>query len=249
MINFFRKIRKKMADDNKPMKYIRYAIGEILLVVIGILIALQVNTWNENRKSKNTEVLLLDELISNLEADIYSINYDFNTHTEALESCNRILRTLDENKEYNDSFSIDISHTNCYSVFKYNQGAYQSLKSIGIETISDRKLISQIVDLYDHWYEIYAENQRILTEDILNFKRNYYNRVFNKFQVFKIEDDEFKYGGEMIPLNFDSLKNDGEFKYIILSLKESHEQLLYLNKFIANMIESLKKEILIGTDS
>jgi len=51
MINFFRRIRKKMADDNKPLKYARYAIGEIVLVVIGILIALQINTWNEDRKS------------------------------------------------------------------------------------------------------------------------------------------------------------------------------------------------------
>jgi hypothetical protein len=44
MIPFFRRIRKKMADDNKPVKYMRYAFGEILLVVIGILIVLQINT-------------------------------------------------------------------------------------------------------------------------------------------------------------------------------------------------------------
>ncbi|MGB5264769.1 MAG: DUF6090 family protein, partial [Lutimonas sp.] len=52
MIPFFRKIRKKMADDNRPLKYMRYAIGEILLVVIGILIALQINNWNEDRVKK-----------------------------------------------------------------------------------------------------------------------------------------------------------------------------------------------------
>jgi hypothetical protein len=46
MINFFRKIRKKMADDNRPIKYMRYAVGEIALVVVGILIALQINIWN-----------------------------------------------------------------------------------------------------------------------------------------------------------------------------------------------------------
>lgn len=53
MIPFFRKIRKKMADDNKPLQYIRYAIGEIVLVVIGILIALSVNNWNNHRIEKN----------------------------------------------------------------------------------------------------------------------------------------------------------------------------------------------------
>ena len=49
MIPFFRKIRKKLADDNKPIKYLRYAIGEIVLVMIGILLALQVNNWNQNK--------------------------------------------------------------------------------------------------------------------------------------------------------------------------------------------------------
>ena len=53
MINFFRKIRKQFADDNKPVKYMRYAIGEILLVVIGILIALSINNWNQKRITEN----------------------------------------------------------------------------------------------------------------------------------------------------------------------------------------------------
>ena len=53
MINFFRKIRRKLADDNKPIKYMRYAVGEIVLVMVGILLALQVNNWNEERKQNN----------------------------------------------------------------------------------------------------------------------------------------------------------------------------------------------------
>ena len=50
MLRFFRNIRQKLAAENKVMAYLRYAIGEIILVVIGILIALQINNWNERRK-------------------------------------------------------------------------------------------------------------------------------------------------------------------------------------------------------
>ncbi len=70
MINFFRKIRKRLADDNKPLKYLRYAIGEIVLVVIGILIALQINNWNEGLKEQRRIhaylLMLSDEIKTNL---------------------------------------------------------------------------------------------------------------------------------------------------------------------------------------
>jgi hypothetical protein len=52
MIKFFRKIRQKLLVENKISKYLLYAIGEVVLVVIGILIALSVNNWNEGNKKK-----------------------------------------------------------------------------------------------------------------------------------------------------------------------------------------------------
>jgi len=66
MIKFFRKIRQKMLKENKFSKYLLYAIGEIILVVIGILIALQINNWNENRKNSNEEIAILQSLDKNL---------------------------------------------------------------------------------------------------------------------------------------------------------------------------------------
>jgi hypothetical protein len=66
MIPFFRKLRKKLADDNKPLKYMRYALGEIVLVVIGILIALQVNNWNEKRLNYMEEKRILKALSEEL---------------------------------------------------------------------------------------------------------------------------------------------------------------------------------------
>ena len=95
MIPFFRKIRKKMADDNRPMKYARYAIGEILLVVIGILIALQINNWNENRKNDNVEQETLMSLKSDLESALIQLDYK-----------------LDQNRDYRylDSVLLDVIH-------------------------------------------------------------------------------------------------------------------------------------------
>lgn len=62
MIKFFRKIRQNLVMENKTGKYFKYAIGEIILVVIGILIALQINTWNENRKETLEESSILQNL-------------------------------------------------------------------------------------------------------------------------------------------------------------------------------------------
>ena len=76
MIPFFRKIRKTLADDNKPIKYLRYAVGEIILVVIGILIALQINNWNEGRKEKINQRSVLSNLLQDLKSD--SVSYSIN---------------------------------------------------------------------------------------------------------------------------------------------------------------------------
>ncbi|MBO0341043.1 hypothetical protein J0654_05270 [Muricauda lutimaris] len=60
MIKFFRNIRKSLLNEGKTGKYLKYALGEILLVVIGILIALQINNWNENRKNARMPIKMLN---------------------------------------------------------------------------------------------------------------------------------------------------------------------------------------------
>lgn len=69
MIKFFRKIRRSLLSEGKTGKYLKYAGGEIVLVVIGILIALGINNWNENRKNKNQEKFVLLNLYEDLKSD------------------------------------------------------------------------------------------------------------------------------------------------------------------------------------
>ncbi|MBT8323911.1 MAG: hypothetical protein KJO96_01335, partial [Winogradskyella sp.] len=62
MIKFFRHIRYKLMEQNKTGRYFKYAIGEIILVVIGILIALQINNWNQHRLNLKKERSMLFEI-------------------------------------------------------------------------------------------------------------------------------------------------------------------------------------------
>jgi len=78
MIKFFRNIRKNLVKAGKTTKYFKYAIGEIVLVVVGILIALQINNWNEVKKIKTLETKILKELHNNLILDIDEIHNDVN---------------------------------------------------------------------------------------------------------------------------------------------------------------------------
>lgn len=74
MIKFFNKIRQKMLTQNKFSNYLLYAFGEILLVVIGILIALQINNWNENNKNRSAEKEYQKELLKDFEINLKKSN-------------------------------------------------------------------------------------------------------------------------------------------------------------------------------
>lgn len=98
MINFFRKKRKKMADENKAIKYVRYAIGEILLIVIGIFFALQLQNWNENRKQEAQFKITLEQLYN-------TIKFDSETYKSHMIGFQNQARGIDLLLNYPDSIS------------------------------------------------------------------------------------------------------------------------------------------------
>jgi len=98
MLKFFRKIRQNLLSENKTGKYFKYAIGEIILVVIGILIALQINNWNENRKQRIEEL----ETLKNIRSDFSNAIIEFeenNNFRERIISSTRALYHIIPTKE------------------------------------------------------------------------------------------------------------------------------------------------------
>jgi len=102
MINFFRKIRKQLADDNQFFKYARYAIGEIVLVVVGILIALQINNWNENRKSALREIYYLQSLMNEFTENKSITEHALNFHNAQIKNAHIVLSILEQDSTYNN---------------------------------------------------------------------------------------------------------------------------------------------------
>ena len=101
MIKFFRNIRQNLIMENKTSKYLKYAIGEIVLVVIGILIALQINNWNEVRKSDSQVQLLLNNLVEAINQDIDYLQSSAILHEFRSNSLRYLVKMSDNDFEFN----------------------------------------------------------------------------------------------------------------------------------------------------
>ena len=144
MINLFRKIRKKKAKENKPLQNMRYAIGEIVLVVVGILIALQINNWNENQKNKSELIQVLTTITSNLNLDIKNINIELNDGNEKIVFWEALLKNTN-----NDSLTgIYIKNITLRFIPLDNAGFKTVLSNNNLKLISSTPLQSDLTSYY-----------------------------------------------------------------------------------------------------
>jgi hypothetical protein len=148
MIKFFRKIRQNLVMQNKTGKYFKYAIGEILLVVIGILIALQINNWNDLRKNKKYEKEILYLINQNLKNDSIALSTELLKSSESNEITDRLLEQVSLGN-YSDSLNNWLGKIISFERFKSQSSAFEVLKSKGIDIISDTELQLELISYYD----------------------------------------------------------------------------------------------------
>ena len=124
MIKFFRRIRQQLLTENKFSRYLIYAIGEILLVVIGILLALQINNWNENQKQQHFANKLLLDIKTSLINNYVQLNFVIDYNKEGIASAEIILNHLNNNLAYHDSLDLHLLKALDTA---YNQGWLETL--------------------------------------------------------------------------------------------------------------------------
>ncbi len=148
MIKLFRNIRQNLIMENKTSKYLKYAIGEIALVMVGILLALQVNNWNEIRKVKTFEKEILTLINQNLERDSVLLSIERFKTVEAITYTNRLLEQV-ALKNYNDSLNNWMGKIISFERFKSQSSAFEVLKSKGLDIISNNELQLALISYYD----------------------------------------------------------------------------------------------------
>jgi hypothetical protein len=241
MIKFFRKIRQRLITENKVSKYLLYAFGEIVLVVIGILIALTINNWNENRKLKVYEITILVEIKENLIKSKKEVSLAIEDDKRWQACIIKILDYLDKRKDYNPSLNQCFGSYYWSSTVQFSSSAYEELKTKGIEIISNKKLRREITTMYDLRFDVIESEVEVWDSQLLSSTiYPLHTRLFRKYfpdswSVFK---DEYAK-----PTNYEKLLDNDTFKNLLSELISLRNYSIVINESLEKDLESLIKDI------
>jgi len=157
MIKFFRNIRKKLLTEGKTNNYLKYAIGEIILVVIGILIALQINNWNQNRIENNRARTLLKNMVQDLATDTLVLNRNIANYEFQSNNCIKLL---------NDSLFVNTKADSLYYMLPLNQAglllttqAFDKINNASLTSLLGSSELDQSISEYYITTAEFAEKQ------------------------------------------------------------------------------------------
>jgi hypothetical protein len=244
MIPFFHKIRKKMADDNRPLKYMRYAIGEILLVVVGILIALYINNWNEGRIERRIEFLYFERLSDDLEVDIKYYDKRIRQAENTINDLSTFVSQLYEFQQGIDEILELFSHLDLRTdPFTTANSTFQELLSTGdFRTIKNDSLKKIIIEYYrinddfkNQMEEYNAVSTNLLVENFAinpNIMKTYF-MIYSSSVSSPLIEGEFDYINEPKSHKFQILR---ETALVYLSRNQEHLEILKQMKLNAERV-------------
>jgi Family of unknown function (DUF6090) len=221
MINFFRKTRYSLMGDSKT-KYLKYAIGEILLVVIGILIALSINNWNEHRTNRNEELKFLSAIKVDLLATQEELNINIDRQRRVLNNCARLINLMEAYEAKDNREALISKHANQFQYYIQKgallwwraepiTGSYDAMVGSGKTALIANTEISRQLAQYNSLSKSDFEDQENamnllakLSEDISPFLNGLWRYNENYFQgdeeVIDLKYDEAKVNRAMLGL-------------------------------------------------
>ena len=213
MITFLRKIRKSLIGSGNAKKYFVYAIGEITLVVIGILIALQVNNWNTHRQSSKQANAILREIVRNVESNIEEATLDKNWIEISIESAESLLFHFENDHGYHDSLNVHFKNIFRARYFNGTRSGYTALKSqSSIDFVEDLNFAISI------YFEESLEDAKHFM-DALEESYDEHGDILKRY--FRYESLDIANRPRRIPKDYDLMKTEEEFIISLIELTES----------------------------
>ncbi len=256
MIKLFRKIRQSLLTENKFSKYLLYAIGEILLVVIGILIALSINNWNDIRKARIKETHYLKNIKIDLKINVFELDNYIKIRKEGIESANTIIEHI-EGEPIKDIEKFNALGLPIYNWQKFHQNnnTFQELVSSGnLALISNDSIKSMLLNIESLYKKLKSEEEhyRFDTEELIYrplYEMMDLNPMVNNFQ-YKLSNGT---AGRDITLTADyykkflaSTKIKNGFVMTILEFSTMNAQMLEMKNMSLKLINLIDKEITKG---
>ncbi|NND78607.1 MAG: hypothetical protein HKN53_01775 [Maribacter sp.] len=193
--------------ENKTGKYLKYAIGEITLVMIGILLALQINNWNNNRIERQTETSILNEILANLKMDVNNLNSKIELNADFSKKNKIILDHLERKTPLTDSLKYYYARLLGRGTFQPITVGYENLKSKGNDIIQNDSLRIAISALYDFKYFYVTEDLR---SDYTPIRDVHMSEVIKNIKKASKPEGNFKE-----PVDLVELQNNTYFKEVM----------------------------------
>ena len=243
MLHFFRKIRHDLIVNSQTYKYLKYAIGEIVLVVLGILIALQINRWDEKRIDREIEYKLLLEVKANLESATSVLDISSSFDERCIRSSLIIINSLSEDAPYNDSLKMHFAILPNLVFGGLTSSGFQTLKMKGLDLIKNDSIRINLSNLYENKIP-----QLIRTLELDVYKRRdelFNSELYNHFMLQHSIFGESAFG--RVPNDYEGLKNDKRFESILRSYTLNkvyfNSEKMKIKNDIINLINDIKIEI------
>ena len=183
----------------------QYALGELALIVFGILIALAISDWNDRRIQRANEIALLSEVRTTLENDISELEGRLAILQESVPLIEELSRQLKTNITYEPS--MDRLFGAAYGVhgINLNTTAYETLKSVGLQSVSNVELRQGIMRIFDHFYEKILLERDVDIGVTLEVMRPYYLQHFSDLRFLE----------SATPIDYEKVAGDMYFRNII----------------------------------
>ena len=179
-MRLLRKVRHKLILDNKKIQYLKYALGEIILVVIGILIALQINNWNQSIKNENSLNEYLIKIKSHTTEDIQQLGELAQGRKQIAELCKKARNSILNKTENDNLFWFKISGSAFADFyFKPNSGGYESLKNSEYYGKINNTKLDSLLAKYHGLVDLIAENEKSYNQYTVH-QENYLDTQFDR---------------------------------------------------------------------